>query len=303
MEERPASLKPLGPFLGGDTSTPCSVRSALCPMRFAAYKGYNHAMGKRNVKGDIVHWSRDGYGEIVVADDGGVRSLYFGDILQSSIRLDRTGELVEDYSRAMMSPLIFRNDLRRVLLIGLGGCSLVHFLLSAVPDCSIDVVELRRQVIDVARDFFMMPDSPGIHVFHASGEDFIRERADRGTHYDLIMVDAFDEDGPAGPLLEKDFLTSCRAGLKEDGIFAINLWCRPKDNFPAVYEDLRQAFGNNALKLLIGEVYWNAIVFGSDNPQLFLDLPSYRPAARELQRKYGIDFPKYLKFLHWQNFR
>lgn len=261
-------------------------------------------MGRKSIAGDIVHWSRDGYGEIVVADNGGVRSLYFGEILQSSIRLDRPGTLVEEYGRAMMSPLIFRNDMRDVLMIGLGGCSLIHFLLGALPGCSIDAVELRRQVIDVARDFFLMPsEDPRLEVFHAAGEDFMREHADGGGKYDLIMIDAFDDDGPAFPLLEKDFLALCRSGLNQGGVFAINLWCRPKDNFPAVYEDLREAFGDNTLKLRIGESYWNAIVLGSDDPRLFRDLLSYRRAARELQLKYGIDFQKYLKFLYWQNFR
>jgi spermidine synthase len=260
-------------------------------------------MGGKKIKGDIVHWSRDEYGEVVVADDGGVRSLYFGDILQSSIRLDRPGTLIEDYSRAMMCPLIFRDDPRSVLLIGLGGGSLVHFLLGAFPDCSIDVAELRKQVINAARDFFLLQvGTPNLEISHAAGEDLVRRQADRGRTYDLIIVDAFDEDGPAASLLENDFAASCLAGLNEGGIFAINLWSRPRDNFPAAYEILRQAFGNNALKLLPGEAYWNAVVLGSGTPGIFVDLPSYRPAARQLRQKYGIDFPKYLKFLYWQNF-
>lgn len=261
-------------------------------------------MRKKTIRGEIVHWSRDGYGEIAVADDGGVRSLYSGDILQSSIRLDRPATLIEDYGRAMMSALVFMNDPRSVLVIGLGGGSLVHFLLSAFPGCSVHVVEIRQQIIDAARDFFLLPaENPSLDIFHAAGEDFVRERTERGMDYDLIIVDAFDEGGPASPLLEKDFLSSCRTGLSESGVFAINLWSRPRDNFPEVYECIRQAFGNNTLKLLIGEAYWNAIVLGSNHPELFLDLPSYRAAAREMRRKFGIDFPKYLKFLYWQNFK
>jgi spermidine synthase len=261
-------------------------------------------MGEKKIKGDIVHWSRDRHGEFVVADKGGVRSLYFGDILQSSIGLDRPGTLIEDYNRAMMSALIFRDNPGTVLLIGLGGCSLVHFLLNAFPECTIDVVEIRQKVIALAHDFFLLPRvNSHLGIFHAAGQDFIRQQRNRGNRYDLIIIDAFDEDGPAVSLLEKDFLASCRDSLNEGGIFAINLWSRPKDNFPSVYETLRQAFVDIALKLLLGEAYWNALVFGSNDPEIFLDLPSYRPAARQRQREYGIDFPKYLKFLYWQNFQ
>jgi spermidine synthase len=261
-------------------------------------------MGKKSIKGDIVHWSRDSHGEIVVADDGGLRSLYFGDILQSSIGLDSPETLIEDYNRAMMSALIFRDNPRKVLLIGLGGCSLIHFLLNAFPECTIDAVEIRQKVIDLAHDFFLLPRrNSHLGIFLAAGHDFMRRPRNGGNRYDLIIIDAFDEDGPAASLLEKDFLASCRASLNEGGIFAINLWSRPKDNFPSVYDSLRQAFGNITLKLLLGEAYWNALAFGSNSGELFLDLPSYRPGARERQRKYGIDFPKYLKFLYWQNFQ
>lgn len=260
-------------------------------------------MSRKIVKGEIVHWGRDEYGELAVADNDGVRSLYFGDVLQTSIRLDRPEDLVEEYSRAIMSPFVFRNDARKALLVGLGGGSLVHFLLRAFPDCLVHVVELRRQVIEIARDFFfLLSEGPNLEIFHAAGEEFLSEKAD-SEHYDLIFVDAFDDDGPAGSLLEKDFLALCRGRLSESGIFAMNLWCRPKDNFPAVYESLKQAFGENTLKLQPGEAYWNTIVFGSNDGQLFLDLPSYRETARQLRRKCGVDFPKYLKLLYWQNFR
>jgi hypothetical protein len=43
----------------------------------------------KKIKGIIIsHW-RDDMGEITVSDDDGTRSLYCGDVLQSSIRLDK----------------------------------------------------------------------------------------------------------------------------------------------------------------------------------------------------------------------
>jgi spermidine synthase len=261
-------------------------------------------MSGKKIKGVIVSHFRDNFGEIIVADDGGTRSLYFGDVLQSSIRLDRPETLIEDYNRAMMSALIFRDNPRTVLLIGLGGCSLVHFLLNAFPECGIDVVEIRQKVIDLAHDFFLLPkEEPHLRIFHAAGQDFIGKNRDACESYDLIIVDAFDESGPAVSLLEKDFLTACRKRLSDDGIFAVNLWSRPKDNFPALYAALGEGFGSNTLKLLLSEAYWNTIAFGVADPALFHDLPSYRQKARTLQRKHDINVPKYLKYLYWQNFR
>jgi spermidine synthase len=261
-------------------------------------------VSERKIKGVIVSHCRDSCGEVIVADDDKTRSLYFGDVLQSSIRLDRPEALIEDYNLAMMSALMFVDNPQTVLLIGLGGCSLVHFLLNAFPECNIHVAEIRQKVIDLAYDFFLLPrETSNLSIFHTAGQDFISGHRHGGNGYNLIIVDAFDENGPAVSLVGKDLLIACRELLTERGLFAVNLWSRPKDDFPGLYATVREVFGSNTLKLLLSEAFWNTIVFGSDHPELFRDLPSYRRKAGTLQRKYGINFPKYLKYLYWQNFR
>jgi spermidine synthase len=256
------------------------------------------------IQGSVICRRRDEYGEIIVAENGNKRALYFGEgVLQSSIRTDRPDILLEDYHEAMMSGLIFNSEPGAVLLIGLGGCSLLHFLLKALPDCAIDDVEIRRLVIDLARDFFLLPpENPNIRVFHAAGSDFTGHRGPDSGSYDMIIVDAFDEAGPAATLLEKDFLSSCRMHLNENGVFIINLWNSPGHNFSAFYNSIQEAFGNSALKLLLTESYRNAVAFGFKNPATCRNLPDYRSLAAGLQRKYRINFPGYLKYLYWQNF-
>ena len=260
-------------------------------------------MSGRKIDGTIVQHCRDEFGRIIVADDGVIRSLYFEDVLQSCIRLDQPAHLIHEYNQAMMSSLIFRDEPRSVLLVGLGGCSLANFLLTAFPSCAVDIVEIRQKVIDLARDHFLLrAENANLRIFHAPGQDFIRQNKEGCAVYDLIFVDAFDEGGPAAPLLENDFLLACRERLDEGGVFVINLWRRPKDNFPALYAAIREAFGNNAMKLAVSELCWNTIVFGFAGPAPLADLNALRPTARTLWQKYGINFPKYLKHLYWQNF-
>lgn len=261
-------------------------------------------MPESGIKGAVICRRRDEYGEIIVAEEGNKRTLYFGKgITQSTIRTDRPDVLLEDYNEAMTSALIFKSEPRSVLLIGLGGCSLVHFLLKALPDCTVDVVEIRRQVIDLSREFFLLPaDNAHLRIFHASGGDYIAHRSKNSRNYDMIIVDAFDETGPAVSLLEKEFLSSCRMRLNENGVFIINLWNSPEHNFPALYWSIQNAFSNNTLKLLLSESYRNAVAFGFENPATCRNLPDYRRRAADLQSKYGINFPRYLKYLYWQNF-
>ena len=261
-------------------------------------------MSEKKIKGSILKHCRDEYGEIFVADDNGTRSLYFGDgILQSTIRLDRPGSILEDYNQSIMSCLLFHNEPRSVLLIGLGGCSLVHFLLRAFPEAAVAVVEIRQQVIDLAYEYFLLPKwNPHLKIFHASGQDFIRQQSEGYGNYDLIIVDAFDDDGPAAALSETPFLSACRQRLKDEGICVMNLWHRPKDDFPGLYAAFQGAFGGHTLKLLPDEKCWNAIVFGFTSPPVSGDLSSYRHKARMLEQRFNINFPKYLKYVSWQNF-
>lgn len=261
-------------------------------------------MAEHMIQGAILCRARDEYGEIIVAQEGSRRTLYFGEgIVQSTIETDRPDLLLEDYNEAIMSGLLFVSEPRSVLLIGLGGCSLVHFLLKAFPCCTIDIVEIRRKVIDLAREFFLLPAAnPKVRITHASGEDFVRSRRANARNYDMIIVDAFDETGPAAALCQKDFLSACRMQLDENGVAAINLWNSPAHNFPDLYASVQDAFQNNSLKLLLAESYRNAVAFGFRNPAVYRDLLDYRSRAAAMRNKYRINFPRYLKSLYWQNF-
>lgn len=258
-------------------------------------------MRQETIRGTIIRRCSDSYGDIVVAEDEGVRSLYFGDgVLQSSILPRRPGVLITDYSQAMMSALLFRGAPGPVLLIGLGGCSLVNFLVSAVPGCSLDVVEVRGMVIELACEFFLLPGcGERLRVVHSSGQDFVRG-SDCGC-YDLILVDAFDDGGPAAGLLEEEFLTACRDRLRKGGIFAINVWNRPRDCFPELFSRVRGVFGKGALKLLLGEAYGNAVIFGFEESAMPGDLFSYGDRARRLRKQHRINYPLYLRRLYVQN--
>ncbi len=158
-------------------------------------------------------------------------------------------------------------------------------------------------MIDLAYEYFLLPKwNPHLKIFHAAGQDFIRQQAEGHGNYDLIIVDAFDDDGPAAALSGTPFLNACRQRLRENGICVMNLWHRPKDDFPGLYAAFQEAFGGNTLKLLPDEKCWNAIVFGFTGPAVSRDLAAYRQTARTLEQLYNINFPRYLKYICWQNF-
>jgi len=239
---------------------------------------------------------------ITVADDGYRRSLYLdGDSLQSCMLLNDPAVLVMEYSQAMMCALFFQGRPTRVLLIGLGGGSLVKFLLAACPAAVIEVAEINPEVVDVARHYFQLPEDGRLRILLAPGEEVIAQRQAAGDCYDLLLLDAFDDNGPAGALLDEQVLRRCRRLLGPNGVFAVNLWNRPKDNFPATHAALATIFAGKTLKLALSENDSNVIVFGFSEPVQAKKLLQLKPTASALARRTGINFVRLLRQLHWQN--
>ncbi len=160
----------------------------------------------------------------VVDEEGGMRSLYFmSRLIQSRMDLSDPIRLVLPYSRHMMASLIFlqNKDTPRVLMIGLGGGSLVRFILHHLPGCRLDVVEVDDGMEVLTRSFFGLPDHPGLKIHVADGAIFLQTMT--GVHYDLILVDAFDHQGMARTVYARQFFMAAKKWLIPTGIIAINL--------------------------------------------------------------------------------
>lgn len=239
---------------------------------------------------------------IKVAENSSQRNLYMdGNTLQSSMQLTNPNGLYLEYSQAMMCALLFQPAPKKVLLVGLGGGSLVKFLLDFCPETKIDVAEINSEVIQIAQDFFLLPENERLQIMTDPGEVIVAEKLLAGDSYDLILLDAFDENGPARPLLEEQFLMNCRALLTEGGVFTMNLWNRPVDNFPAILTTLSTLFTSHVLKLILPAASQNGIVFGFNEPLPVTNMMELKSASRELSRQTGINFMRWLRQIHWQN--
>jgi len=259
-------------------------------------------LSKQKIQGKVVFSGRDTFGELTVADKDGIRSLYFGEgIVQSSLKLGHPSVLLMDYSQAMLTPLLFNERPERVLVVGLGGGSLVNFLLERCPDCAVHAIEISPAVIRVAHDYFDLPrQNSRLQVLQADAREAVREMEASGLLFDLILLDAFDEDGPAAVLMQEDFLISCKRLLRKNGICSINLWTWPRGNFFETYEMIGSVFGGNAGKIPLEESYQNVVVLACDDASRYADLMSYRARARQMQRKWGVNFPTFLMRIGWQ---
>lgn len=155
-----------------------------------------------------------------VVDAAGLRSLHFGPArIQSRMRLRAPDALVFDYTRLMAAFLLLAPRPRRVLLIGLGGGSLLKFLHRQVAGLRLDVVENDARVIAL-RDAFRIPADGRLRIHLGDGLDFLQAAQHR---YDAILLDGFDEDGMPARLRSPRFVAACRRVLTPGGLLVLNM--------------------------------------------------------------------------------
>jgi spermidine synthase len=244
---------------------------------------FNRKIHKSVADGNIVE----------VSEVDGVRSLYLGSItIQSSMKVKAPFELELAYTRGMMGFLLFSDNIKHVLTIGLGGGSVPKYIHQYCQEISQTIVEINPQIINIARSHFYVPESDEkLHVIEGDGIAYL---AVNHASTDLLMIDAFDSVGIPPDFCSQDFFDSCEMTLTNDGIFAINLWGSDK-NFDIYLQRIEQSFDNNVLMLPTGKP-GNIVVFG------FKHLPDLRiihlrERAKLLEHSHKIEFLSFLEKL------
>lgn len=149
-------------------------------------------------------------------------SLTFGsDLLQSCMKVDAPSELVLEYTRALMAFVLVHPQPARVLMVGLGGGSIVRYMQTHLPHTHLTVVEISPDVIDLRDAFDVPPDGPTLRVVCADGAHFMRQTD--LSPFDAILVDGFTAEGQPPALATSAFYRACRARLAPGGMLLINL--------------------------------------------------------------------------------
>lgn len=184
------------------------------------------AFGAAQAAVKTIHSERSVYRNIFVTDDDDLRCLTFrrfvGGHRQTCINMTNPYELVFPYAKMMLGSLALNPHPKKVLIVGLGGGTLPTNLRGMAPDADITVVELDQAVVKVAKQFFKFETGPKLRVEVEDGRVFIKRALAKGERYDLIMLDAFEDDYIPEHLLTKEFLTEVKGVLTPDGVLAAN---------------------------------------------------------------------------------
>ncbi|OGR15724.1 MAG: hypothetical protein A2X81_06755 [Desulfobacterales bacterium GWB2_56_26] len=236
---------------------------------------------------------------VKIFDNGDHRSLYFGSgHLQSRMSLSRPHELVLSYTRYMAAALFIQPAPERILVVGIGAGSFVRFFHHHFPDCLIDAVDCSAHVIAAARGYFHLPEEDRRVTVHCGdGFQFLQEEA--RNRYDLILVDAFDDQGMAPTIYDEPFFLLCRERLNEDGVVSCNLWSDDQERYRTIKSTLADFF-SGCLTLPVpdrGNVIALAMPFAVPWPQIYLK-------SRELAertKRFDFDFKQLARVIKQNN--
>jgi len=235
---------------------------------------------------------------IEISELDGVRALHIdSSTVQSAMRVNAPYDLELTYSRGIMTFLLFKQQVREVLVLGLGGGSIPKFIWHYLPEMRTRVVEINPTVIEIARSHFMLPeDDERLEVIEDDGAQYLRNHP---SSAELLVLDIFDGHGIPPELYSQSFFDSCAEALKTNGMIAANLWGSDK-NFDIYLQRIEQSFGNRVLVMPTGRP-GNIVVFAFRRTPADLRWTTLRDQAKTLSEDYRIEFLEFVERLRDNN--
>ncbi|KQX00197.1 spermidine synthase [Massilia sp. Root418] len=170
-------------------------------------------------------YDQPGHPPATITEFQGVRSLHLGTSwVQGAMRIAKPDAIELEYVQMMMMWMLFHDQPRHIVQLGLGSAALTKFCYHRFPDAMVTAVELNPNVIAICRALFGLPDNDGrLNVMEMNALDFVMDPANHGS-VDILQVDLYDEEA-RGPVLDTpEFYQACFDCLAEDGIMTTNVF-------------------------------------------------------------------------------
>jgi spermidine synthase len=235
-----------------------ALRSSIARIACALAAG-GTLLGGPAAADEVLHRERSLYRNIIIYEDEGLRCMAFGrnvSARQSCVLLSDRGQLVFNYARMMMAALYLNPKPKRVLILGLGGGTLVTAFQTLLPEAAIDAAEIDPAVVRMAREYFDLDPAPYTRIYAEDGRVFVKRMQRRGVGYDLIVLDAFDHEYIPEHMLTREFLLEVKSLLGEHGVLAANtfsvskLYDHESATYYSVFGDFYGLKQNNRVILL-----------------------------------------------------
>ncbi|MES2205873.1 MAG: fused MFS/spermidine synthase [Pseudomonadota bacterium] len=180
---------------------------------------------------NIIHAEKSLYEDILVVDKNNIRCIYprSAKFQHSCVDQNTPEKLFHEYTKWMLAALFLNPNPQHILIVGLGAGILPNTFHRFYPQAKIEIVEIDPAMLNVAKQFFDFNEAmPNVHITISDGRQFIRNAQRQGTHYDLIILDAFSHSYIPEHMLTKEFLNEVKSTLSPEGIVASNTFSKGK---------------------------------------------------------------------------
>ncbi|CAD5369653.1 Spermidine synthase [Rubrivivax sp. A210] len=165
------------------------------------------------------------FGRLAVVELQRKRYLAYGPgseiVYQSVLDLDRPLELAAAYTRLMMLGVVYAEPYARMLQIGVGAGNMTGYTLRNFPAAEVDAIDIDRHAVELGARHFGLAPHPRLRVHIQDGRAWLE--ASR-TQFDVIMLDAYDDQSIPPALMDEAFFAIVAAHLAPGGVVMQNVY-------------------------------------------------------------------------------
>ncbi len=247
------------------------------------------------LQGAVVFDAFSAYHHVQVVDQAGTRTLRFNGSMETRMSLANPLQGHFEYTEYFHMPWLWNPDLKRVLMVGLGGGSTQRAYQHYYTNAMIETVELDPVVVTVAKKYFGVTETPKHKIHCDDGRVFLR----RATNlYDSIIMDAYTTTryGSTIPphLTTKEFFALASERLTTNGVVAYNVIGQVQgwraDFVGALYRTMKEVFPQVYLFPAVESL--NVVVIATKSAEP-LDAARLKRAAAALLRAGKIRLPTF----------
>lgn len=206
------------------------------------------------------------------------------DYNQGGIYIDRPDTLLFEYTQMAFISLAYLDRAPAdVLFVGLGAGSMPRYFNRYYPDVSVDIVEIDPDIFEVAKTYFHFKETPTMKVHIADGRIYIKRTKKK---YDMIFLDAYQNDYIPFHLTTKEFLKEIKRCLKKGGVVISNITSPFKNKF---FDSMIETYN---------EVYPHLYIFKGrkSNNYIFIATEGNRKREREDVERHALKVQQAKKF-------
>lgn len=155
--------------------------------------------------------------DIRVVEEKGVNKLLVNGSRQS-------GEYIKSLWQHALAEfhIIPSPDIKRILVLGVAGGTIIHLLHAVYPDALIDGVDIDREMLEIGKKYFYLDSVKGLTLTQVDAKEYVAKSIRQRKKWDMIAVDVYVGASIPAFVGENQFLHDLKTILSPRGIVLIN---------------------------------------------------------------------------------